>query len=93
MWVANENALSQGGKAKYKSFGMEFARNNPVPVVTEAEKIKSEKAEDLAAAYKDDPEALGARKKDVESVFDEATGDFASYFEGEKYKYAKEEVR
>ena len=88
-----KDTLSSSDKTKLKSFGMEFARNNPVPVVTEAEKIKSEKAEDLAAAYKDDPEALGARKKDVESVFDEATGDFASYFEGEKYKYAKEEVR
>ena len=65
-----KDTLSSSDKTKLKSFGMEFAKNNPVPVVTEAEKIKSEKPVDLAAAYGGDLEALGERKKEVKSAFE-----------------------
>lgn len=86
------HALLSSEKDKLKLFGVEFTKNKPVPVITEAEKIKSEKAEDLAAAYERDLEALKARKEEIRSAFDKATGKFANYFKKEKYKYAKEEL-
>lgn len=87
-----KNTLSSSEKTQLKSFGMEFAKDKPVPVITEAEKIKSEKAVDLAAAYERDPEALKARKEEVKDAFREVTGKYASYFEEDKHKYAKEEL-
>ncbi len=85
-------ALTYADKTKLKSYGMEFAKTNPVPVIAEADKIKSEKAVDLAAAFEKDPEGLKARKEEVRSAFSEATGEFGSYFEKNKFEYAKKEL-
>ena len=78
----NKDSLTTNEKRKLKSYGEEFASNNKVPVLDQEtkDKILNEKAVDIAAAYKDNPEGLEDRKKEAYIAFQDLTSLFAEYF-------------
>ena len=61
-----KHILSSADKRDLKIFAEEFAKDNRVPVLSQSdvENIESEKAVDLAAAFKDNLEVLEARRQE-----------------------------
>ena len=58
--------MTPADKRDLKIFAEEFAKDNRVPVLSQSdvENIESEKAVDLAAAFKDNLEVLEARRQE-----------------------------
>lgn len=78
----NRNTLTRRELTKIKSYSKEFASSNKAPVldVDTKDRIKNEKAVDIAAAYKDNPEGLEDRKEEAYARFDSVKDIFAEYF-------------
>lgn len=89
----NRNTLTRRELTKIKSYSKEFASSNKAPVldVETRDKIKNEKAVDIAAAYKDNPEGLEDRKEEAYARFDSVKDIFAEYFI-EKNEAVKEKL-
>lgn len=87
------NFFTDQEKAKLKVYGEEFASNNKVPVLDQEikDKILSEKAVDIAAAYKNNPQGLEDRKQEAYTAFMNIKQPFIDYFV-KKYDKAIEKL-
>lgn len=86
--MGDKYPLTNDDKKKLRAYADEFASNNPAPTLNEAKLIKAEKAADIAAAYKDDPEGLKKRREDIYKKFEDVHEEYCDYFT-EKNEAAK----